>query len=295
VRVIAVVRKAVVGYGEIHHDPERFERTRYRMRLAVAPQWRRRGIARALWRRLHEELDLRGAATVRLRAPEASACGALAERLGFTQATRILEQTLHLDVPLDAEISAHTSRVRQQGITTTTLAAEAVRDPSALSRVHELENSLREESRLAGAPQTFEVWEQRSLHSPTAVADAYFLAVVGERYVGQSPLRRDPGRAGTCMSGLTGVLQAYRRRGIGLALKLEEVRYARERGYQEMRASVDARDEATLALNERVGFVRVATSLDWEKQLIRPAPHQRLADALRTAGAQNGNPRPATR
>ena len=56
VRVVAVDEEDVpLGYGEIYHEPARFEPRRYFVRLAVEPRVRRRGIGAAIWDHLAAE------------------------------------------------------------------------------------------------------------------------------------------------------------------------------------------------------------------------------------------------
>lgn len=52
------------------------------------------------------------------------------------------------------------------------------------------------------------------------------------------------------------MLRAYRRQGVALALKLRGIAYAKQHAYTTLRTSVDATNTASLALNERLGFVK---------------------------------------
>jgi len=69
VRVVAVDEEdAPLGYGEIHHEPSRFDPRRYFLRLAVDPRLRRQGIGAVIWTQLRAELDERSARIVCLGA-----------------------------------------------------------------------------------------------------------------------------------------------------------------------------------------------------------------------------------
>jgi len=62
VRVVAVDEEdAPVGYGEIYHEPSRFDARQYFVRLAVDPRLRRQGTGAAIWTHLRAELDERSA------------------------------------------------------------------------------------------------------------------------------------------------------------------------------------------------------------------------------------------
>ena len=64
IRVVAADEEdAPLGYGEIYHEPSRFDPRRYFVRLAVDPRLRRRGIGAAMWTQLRAELDERSGKT----------------------------------------------------------------------------------------------------------------------------------------------------------------------------------------------------------------------------------------
>jgi predicted GNAT superfamily acetyltransferase len=56
---------------------------------------------------------------------------------------------------------------------------------------------------------------------------------------------------------LSGVHPAYRRRGIGTALKAQSMILARQRGYHTMRTTNDPVNTGILAINDRLGFKRL--------------------------------------
>jgi mycothiol synthase len=83
----------------------------------------------------------------------------------------------------------------------------------------------------------------------------YFIAVYQDNYVGLSYLTEHTtgNYCGTC---LTGVRRNYRHKGIALLLKLRGTAFARQKAYTSIRTSVDSSNRASLAMNERLGFVR---------------------------------------
>lgn len=84
VRVVATDEEGVaIGYGELHHEPDAFDPLRYVLHLAVDPDYRRRGVATALWEHLRDELSERGATVVRLRTEPMGPGAHWAERAGF--------------------------------------------------------------------------------------------------------------------------------------------------------------------------------------------------------------------
>jgi len=122
-RVVAVDEEdAPGGYGEIHHDPRRYDPRRYVLRLGVDPERRRRGICAALWAGLAAELGRRSAEVVGLWAGDATACQAFVTKRGFVEVARSYAQVLAVaSAPLPTR--ATLERVTSTGVRVTTLAA----------------------------------------------------------------------------------------------------------------------------------------------------------------------------
>jgi mycothiol synthase len=65
---------------------------------------------------------------------------------------------------------------------------------------------------------------------------------------------------------LTGVKPQYRRLGIGLAMKLRCIAFAKATGHTSIKAENDAKNIPMLTMNEKLGFVRKPASITFEKQ-----------------------------
>ncbi len=86
VRVVAQDEEGVaIGYGELHHEPDRFDPRAYFLRLAVDPAYHRRGVATAIWEQIQGELEERSATVVRVRTEEGSPGAAWARRQRFVR------------------------------------------------------------------------------------------------------------------------------------------------------------------------------------------------------------------
>ena len=66
---------------------------------------------------------------------------------------------------------------------------------------------------------------------------------------------------------VTGVLPAYRGRGIAMALKLATIAYAQARGSTEIRTWNEVQNTGMLVINDRLGFVRQPAWITFEKSL----------------------------
>ena len=268
VRVVAVDEEdAPVGYGAIAHDLGRYDPRRYVLDLGVDTTLRRRGIGAALWERLGTELDSRGAEVVGLWAGDATACQAFIAKRKFVEVGRMYQQVLAVaSAPLPTR--AAEERVRAAGITITTLAAlrDAIGD-LALEAAWDLHSACRLELVTLGraTPEPFPEWIRRNLTDDAALPGAHFIALDGARYVGLCSLRRES--EDTLRIGLTGVLPAYRRRGIGRLLKLRAHAWARAHGFREIHTTTTKASAAMLALNDALGYPIVGSWGGYELRL----------------------------
>jgi GNAT superfamily N-acetyltransferase len=270
VRVVGADEEdAPVGYGEIHHEPSRYDPRRYFLRLGVDTDRRRRGVGAAVWDRLALELTARSAEVVGLWAGDATACQAFITKRGFVEVTRAYAQVLAIaSAPLPTP--ALEDRVTGTGITVTTLAA--LRDAlgeAALEAAWDLHSACRLDQHALGraTPQPFAEWFAHNVADEAALPDAHFVALDGARYVGVSAVRRDG--EDTLRIGITGVLPAYRRRGIGRLLKLRVHAWGRAHGFREIHTNTTKTNAAMLALNDSLGYPIVASWGGYELRLGR--------------------------
>ena len=273
VRVVAVDEEdAPIGYAEIHHEPSRFEPGRYFIRIALDPDKRRRGIGAALWSRLHAELTERKAAVACLWSDDHTACLPFIARRGFQEVVRSYRMVCAVaTAPQPTE--AQEELLARQGVTITTLADLMRDDDHAARKAHALDFAGRIDQptlgRVTSAP--FESWSAYHVEDPAALPEAYFVAIIGGRYVGVSGGRR--GTASDVLDiGITAVLPEYRRRGIGRALKLRLHAYARAEGYREIHTSNARENVPMVRLNESLGYVIVESWGGYELALIPSSP-----------------------
>jgi len=113
----------------------------------------------------------------------------------------------------------------------------------------------------------FERFEQEVLRAPYALPEAYFIAIRGDRYVGESALAPEGDDPRVLHQGLTGVLRDDRGRGIAMALKLRTIEYGRAHGFRQIRTMNDSLNEPMLAINEALGFIREPAWITFGKDL----------------------------
>ena len=85
--------------------------------------------------------------------------------------------------------------------------------------------------------------------------EATFVALAGDDVVAYAKLSLSLARPTVAMHDMTGVLRAWRGRGIARALKAAEIAWAMENGYERLETQNEERNEPIRRLNERYGYV----------------------------------------
>jgi len=259
VRIVAVDEEDVpLGYGELRHEPSRFEPRRYFVRLGVDPAKRRRGIGAALWDAVAAELDERSAHYADLWTREHTACASFVTDRGFHEVAQV-----HALVSAVAAAPLPTPATRERlaasGVHIATLRDLAVTDSDAFAKAHALHTESRFDQPGIGrvSAVTFADWKAHNVDDPRALPDAYFIAAADGGYVGQTTARRSATEEDVLEIDVTGVRPSHRRRGIARALKLELHAYARAHGFHEIHTSTARENVAMVELNTRLGYVIV--------------------------------------
>jgi len=265
--VVADEEDAPLGFGEIRQEPSRYDPGRYFLRLAVDPALRRTGIGAALWDHVAIELAARDAEIVCLWAGDLTACQAFITKRGFVEVGRAyLEVIAVASAPLPTPKLEE--RIAAMGIRITTLAQlREERGDIALEAAWDLHFACRSDQPTLGqvTAQPYADWLAFNVDDPAAIAEAYFVAVSGDRLVGVSSLRREG--EDSLRIGLTGVLPGFRRRGIGRALKLRVHAWARANRMREIHTSTAASNKPMVALNDSLGYVTVGSIGGYELRL----------------------------
>jgi mycothiol synthase len=103
---------------------------------------------------------------------------------------------------------------------------------------------------------SFEFFLENIYHDQEFSLPTSFVALAVGEIVGFSATFR-AGRAGWLDQWLTASSREYRGRGIALALKLRQIEAAKALGFATVRTDNDTRNAAMLAINEKLGFVRL--------------------------------------
>jgi RimJ/RimL family protein N-acetyltransferase len=160
---------------------------------------------------------------------------------------------LDLDEFDETRFVAYLRRCRESGVTFTTMAN--LGDTAECRRaLYELNKTCSADIPERGEFYTFDEYLaeriQTHLYDPTGVV----LAMSNGEWVGMATtsLREAEGYA---FSEMTGVLASHRGRGVSLAMKLLAIRFARSRGYHQLRTFHHPENANAIAMNRRLGFV----------------------------------------
>lgn len=147
--------------------------------------------------------------------------------------------------------------VVRSGIRIDPLSEISQTEPDWVDRVAELYATIEEDvpTAVPTAPPVREVFIAEAIESSLAIPEAFFIARDGERWVGLTEIRKSQLQDHYHQE-LTGVLRAYRRRGIAVALKVRGLLWARSAGAVELKTWNDGRNRGMLAVNGLLGFVR---------------------------------------
>ena len=270
-RYLATIEGQVFGYALIFHIPWLREPGRFWASIRVAPARQRQGLGGRLYRHVIEELQRLDAVTMRIMAHELQpSLAAHLKRLGFQELFRSWPFVLDTRGCDLARFQQAAERAAGRGITITTLADELERGTDSLVRLYELHSTITREIPLPGHahPAPGLAWFERyACGMPVSLPNAYFIAVDGERYVGESCLHRREAAPGELSHKTTGVLSEYRGYGIAMALKLHTIAYAQRHGYTRIWTGVESHNPSMLAINARLGFVQGPGLIVFEQRL----------------------------
>lgn len=254
----------IIAFGHYDQPPRFFEPHRFRVDIVVHPHYQRQGIGSSLYRRIVEDLMSLETFSLWVKLREDMVSGMqFARQCDFYEELRVWELRQEVAAFDPAPYARLMAALAAQNIEIKTL-QELEKDAERYQKLYDLMDEAGQD-----LPPT-EHWRQPSydefLRDVSARwPECYFVAVQGGRYVGMSYLTPHK-EEHSCGVGFTGVRRSYRRKGVALALKLRGMTYAQEHGYASMRTSVDASNQASLAVNERLGFVKQSAWIVFAKE-----------------------------
>ncbi len=256
-RWVAIEDDTVVGFASYGHSAGDYHPQRFYVNVEIRSEYQRRGIGAALYDQVLEGLQAFDPRVLRADAFTNLPQGfSFLQRRGFYEAFR--ETPVHLDVAAfdPGPFAALETNLNAQGISLKTL-RELASDPGRDRKLYELywqvdQDVPHEEAEIEVTD--FDEW-LTWLNDPSVSPDAYLIAVRGDEYVGLRELGQYQD-SDVLLGGLMGVRRDARNRGIGLAMQLRGIAYAREHGYRTIKDCTAIQNAPMQTLFNRLGYVR---------------------------------------
>jgi GNAT superfamily N-acetyltransferase len=219
----------------------------------VRASHRRRGIGGELYKLVLAHLEVLDATSAMVSFPESDAGVAFATARGFHEERaeaesvldpRTVEERPALDVDLRAvaDIDPHLAYEVDIG---------ATRDMPSTETLDEI---------------PYDEWVGHVLEYPFFMAEGSYVAMVDGVAAAVSLLIADE-ESGRGANMFTGTQRAYRGRGLGLAVKLASIAWAREHGITQIATRNDETNAPMLAINQRLGYHPSGRRVEWLKVL----------------------------
>lgn len=255
-RFVAEIDGRVVGVGEHNQDEGMYHPRKFGIEVTVDPEWRGRGVGAALFAHVVAALVPEAPIAYWASVREDQAAGLrFAEARGFSETMRVWENHLRMTDYHPERFSGAVETVEASGIVLRTFAELRASDPGFFRKLFEVQEEISQDAPQPdpATPLDFDVWRGRVINNPNLIPDGYFVACDGERYVGISTLFSSQSED-YLYTGWTGVVRAYRRRGIALALKLRALDHARSLGTPLVKTWNASTNVGMLAINAALGF-----------------------------------------
>ena len=257
-RWVAIEDGQVVGFAYYAQNPWNYPPQSFYVNVEVLPEYQRSGIGSALYNELME--GLRGFNPPALRADAFTNLPhgfTFLQKRGFYEAFR--ETPVHLDVSVfdPRPYAGLEPKLNAEGIVIKTLSelkSEPNRDRKVYDLYWETNADVPHEGDQSERPD-FDEWLGWGLNDPSILHDAYFIAINRDEYIGLRELGSYTDHD-TLLGSLLGVRREYRKRGIGLAMQLRGIAYARDHGFRLLKTCTSLQNVPMQSLFNKLGYVR---------------------------------------
>lgn len=267
-RWIAIHNGAYAGYGNYSQSIWFAHPQKFIIWAGVRPEYQQRGIGSALYEAILQGLQPHNPIALRASASEdRPETVKFLEKRGFHEVIRDIPSELDVQAFDLARFTGQEDRAHSHGIEIKTLQS-LEDDPNRNQKLYDLdwEMSMSVPGDLAAGMgrRGLDQYVEYAISGPSANPEGFFVAVKGDEYIGLSHVLTSE-KGVSLYQGLTGVKPPYRRLGLGLAMKLRCIAFAKASGYGTIKAENDAKNIPMLSMNEKLGFVRGPALITFEK------------------------------
>jgi len=213
----------------------------------VLPELRGTGLGSALYVRVAEWVQERGCITLETTVAEDDAESlAWVDRRGFREIGRNSRMVLDLTAIEAPAIDA------PEGVEIVTWAERPELAPGLFAVACEAYPDVPGDE---GTPMdSYEEWLRKDMQGAGDRPEATFVAIVDGKVAGYAKLSLSTSDTQVAYHDMTGVLRAYRGRGIAAALKRTQIAWAKQAGYEKLQTANEVRNEPIRRLNARHGY-----------------------------------------
>lgn len=262
-RWVAEHNGEIIGVGCFEHWEEFYHPRKYLMHIIVDEEQRRQGVGAAIYNHVTDELLKLQPLVIRGWVKHNNSDGnSFAQNRGFIRERLRWNLLLGVQECDLTPYARHEARLKRHGVTIKRF-AELPPDPGRDRKLYELYRAIIDDLDTpdAATPMDFAAYA-RALQTGS-VNNEVSVAAIDEKgdgeYVGMWNLSQTDDA--TLYGDVMGVKPEHRRRGIALCLLARAISYAKQRGYVTITAHTDEHNKDTLALADRLGFVRSPQSL----------------------------------
>ncbi len=268
-RWVAVKNGCVIGFGSYGQNIFEYHPQRFHINIEVNPEYQRQGIESALY-----EQTISGLRPYDPRILRADAFTNLPQGYQFLQKRGFYEAFRETPVWIDTTsfdprpYANLETKLLEKGIAIKTL-REMESDPDHDKKIYDLYWEASKDVPQEGLDvekQSFDTWVEWGLNDPAILHDAYLIAVRGDEYIGLRELGKDPDN-NVLLGGLLGVRRTYRRQGIGLAMQVRGIRFAKEHGFPELKTCTAVQNHPMQAIFNKLGYTRGPEWLQCQKDI----------------------------
>lgn len=250
--------KSLIGYAYYEQRVDMYHPRKFHISVSILPEWQGRGIGQGLFDNLLTALQPFDPILLRTvtREDRTRSVRFLTDR-NFVEEMRDWESRLEMATFDPSAFADKEAAIAREEIMIRTLTEVQSLYPDWAQKLFALDWAvvLDMPSPDVHTIPTFENWEKNVLQNPNFLSDAWFIALDGDTFVGESALWKEAGSTDLKV-GATGVRREYRRRGIALALKLRACAFAKNYGCTQIRTWNAQTNRAMLSINESLGFIK---------------------------------------